>query len=126
MLALFHTLSGVEFTWILVSFIGAFLSAWNIRLALGDYQAIEKLEIEDERRFLARAWIYTEGARLIIQTIFVGIGLWVALLPDVPTHSTGVIIMRTALILCSVLLSFKSVMHWQVRMVIRSRGQSNR
>lgn len=120
------TLSGLELLWILVALIGAAITTYNTVHAHGDYQYVKHNNISNGRRIVARTAYWTEAMRLVIQVIFLIIGVMAAFIPDPSSYGLplkSIVIgyfIRVGLIVSSILLTVKSEMLRRMRRAIHT------
>lgn len=121
--AAYGTISDIELVWTLIASIGAFYSLWNLREAIVDLRALGK--IGNGRRLVAWTTLQSEIARLLVQLIFIAIGIGAMLLPDasqrdLPTRYVlyGALI-RWGLIVASLLILYKSYLAHRVRKTLK-------
>lgn len=124
--AAYGTVSDIEILFSLISFIGAAFSIFSSYEAIKDYQALNKAKIGNGRRLLAWTSVQTEIARVIIQLIFLTIGILAATIAEMPPQlhlPLEVVIFgfifRWGLILSSLLLMYKSILAYLVRQKLR-------
>lgn len=82
--AQYGTISDIEIVWVTIAVIGLFLAIWNFKNALSDKRALKVANIKNGRTILARANLLSEATRIVIQSIFVGIGIGAMTLADPP------------------------------------------
>jgi hypothetical protein len=124
----FGTVADVEILWTISAAIGAFFSIINIGWAYGDYKFLKHEEIVNGRFTIARAALWSEVCRFIIQVIFLAIGVFSMLLPQSPPEVLPiklrlfVFLFQWGMITSSILLTFKTILWSYTRKVVRNNN----
>lgn len=118
--AAYGSVSDIELLWTLIALVGAGFSLYNVRDALKDYNSLGA--DPNGKRELASVAVKTEAGRLVVQCIFVAIGIAAMFVPEVPAAveqplSIEIVgfLVRWGIIASSVILTWKSYLVWRLR-----------
>lgn len=125
-LAHYGSVGDIEILFTVLASVGAAFSIFSTVEAIRDYGAITSAGISNGRRLLAWTSVHSETARLIIQLIFLTLGVLAMFLPEVPPqiHLPTLQfvfgeVFRWGLITASGLLMYKSILSHVVRQHLR-------
>lgn len=126
--AAYGSVSDIELIWTLIAVIGAFFSIYNLKEAFKDFKTLGFIDRKNGRGLIARATLKSEFARLIIQLIFITIGIFAMFITEVPLPpgtpfkivAIG-FVFRWGIIISSLLITFKSYWAYQVRTELAKR-----
>lgn len=123
--ATYGTVEDIEVLWTVIALAGLVYSVINFGEAHKDLQVIKARSIHNGRRIIARAALWSEGFRAIIQAIFFLTGVTVLFLPSPPTsyhqptaQVVAGILIRWGFIVSSVLLTAKAYLARRVRQLL--------
>ncbi len=116
----------IEIAWTVIAVIGGFFSAFNLRDAIRDLDALGGQR--NGRRLIAEVQIRLEAARLTIQAIFATIGVIAMFLPDPPpiselppSQAAATVVIRWGLIVASSLVMFQSIENRRLRQALHEQ-----
>lgn len=129
----FHSATDVEIFWTLLAGIGALFSAINIGSAWKDVRFYKRQKVVNGRAYLSRNALITEACRFAIQDIFLLIGIG-AMFIDNPSQQAGVplklrlfgILVQWGLITSSALLTFKTILLYHTRKVLKTKVEDSK
>lgn len=126
--AAYGSVSDIELIWTLIAVIGACFSVYNLKEAYKDFKTLGYIDRKNGRGLIARTTLKSELARLVIQIIFITIGVFAMLItevplpPDTPFKIVAIgFVFRWGIIISSLLITFKSYWAYQVRSELSKR-----
>jgi hypothetical protein len=120
--AQYGSISDIEIVWTLIAIFGGAFSIHNLKESITDRKVLKTAGIENGRMLLANVQVKAESCRLIIQTIFLGIGLSAMTFKDSPDQVDLPLrlvlfsfFIQWGLIVAALLIAYKSYLGWRVR-----------
>lgn len=123
--ATYGTVSDIEILWTIIGAVGVMFSAFNLRDARIDKRVLADAGIVNGRRIIARFAVRAELARLVIQAIFVTIGVLAMLQTDPPNAALNKLqivtsaVSRVGLVIAELLVLFKSIDGYMTRKLLQ-------
>lgn len=119
--AQYGTVSDIEIVWTLIALFGASFALYNWREASADLRALKVAGTKNGRLLLASTNRVMESIRVVVQTIFLTIGLLAMTIPDRPDARLDnrieitAFLIRWGIITASGLIAFKSFLAFRLR-----------
>lgn len=122
--ASYGTVSDIEVVWTAIATAGVVFSFYNLRASLQDLRAI--VNLTNGRRVVAKTQMKLEVSRVIIQCIFIAIGILAMLVPEAPDQLDQPLryillglIFRWGLIISAFLVTYQSYINLRARQDLR-------
>lgn len=129
--AAYGTLSDIEVAWTVVALVGLIVTCFNLREAIKDYRFLQRNEIFNGRRLVARVALKTEMTRVYVQSVFLSIGIAAGFVPEAPSQldqpwAILVIgfLVRWGLITAAILIAMQSVWLRRLRTDLIKEGHA--
>lgn len=124
--AQYGSVSDIEIVWTLIALVGVSFAFFNLIEAIRDLEALKAIGDADGRRMIAWLTIRLETTRVVIQSIFILIGILAMTIVDPPDQRalpTKIIVVnalfRWGLVVSALLICYQSYANFQMRRVIR-------
>lgn len=120
--ASYGTVSDIEVAWTLLAFTGLIFSLFNLRNSYLDLRETDNLT--NGRRIIAVSQMKLESTRIIIQLLFLAIGVGAMFLVDASTAALPLkyqlfgALFRWGLIVSALLITYQSYLSWKIRQVL--------
>ena len=82
--ATYGTVSDIEILWTAIAVVGAFFSQYNLRESIKDRAALKAIDQPNGRLMVANTAVKSEGSRLVMQLIFMAIGVMAMFIAGAP------------------------------------------
>lgn len=121
-----RTVDFFEIIWVASCSLGLFYSIKVAVDAYKDYRAIKQQGFENGRREFARTVFLNERSTVVVQTVFVIVGLRAMTLPTVQAQAVGATIVKILFIGVAFLLTSVSIRNDRIRGMLRKTRSSDR